>query len=84
MIGMCAWSAGGECGEPATMLVRVEGVGADDSGIMIMVMWSHIERVKGPRPMYCLDHARHILSGVPTLAPPLSANDSAGEVFTHG
>lgn len=78
----CDWTAGGQCPEPAVMLVQSQGM--NDTGIMVLVMWDGWDTVPDPKSFYCLDHAQHILAGLPTLAPALTDTTTHGEVFTHG
>ena len=70
-----------DCTEPATVLVRSDGM--NDDGIMVLVMWSGWDRVTGS--LYCGKHAGQILAGLPSLAPQDRAPTATdGEVFTHG
>lgn len=79
----CDWTAGGQCAEPATMLVQSQGM--NDTGIMVLVMWDgDLDAVPDPKSFYCLGHARHILAGLPTLAPALTDTMAPDDVFTHG
>lgn len=74
-----------DCTTPAAVLIRSDGL--NDDGVMVVVMWSGWERVKGS--LYCAPHAGKILAGLPSLRPhrPVrtpAPDDHDTDVFTHG
>lgn len=78
------------CTEPATLLVRSDG--ANNDGVMVLVMRSGWERITGPNPenrgLYCTEHASKVLAGLPVMVLHLGGTGDldgpAGGVYTHG